>query len=165
MCKIWRSLAISLAALGSATSAQSQPAWPQKPVRLVIGFAAGTSVDVMSRLLAGPMAEFRHRHRGRDAGAYVIYLNLERFLQPDAFDVDGDFQKIRECFDCVNPTDRMASFRALFDVAEDLVNQNRPSIRRLGRELMGREYIEEDELIDWFATWPAKLNRSTLEIT
>lgn len=57
MCKTWRSVAVSLAALGSAATVQAQPAWPQKPVRLVIGFAAGTSVDVMSRLLAGPMAE------------------------------------------------------------------------------------------------------------
>lgn len=57
MVKHGRSIAITVAALGLASAACAQPNWPQKPVRLVIGFAAGTSVDVMSRLLAARMAE------------------------------------------------------------------------------------------------------------
>ena len=57
MIKHGRSIAITVAALGLASPACAQPNWPQKPVRLVIGFAAGTSVDVMSRLLAARMAE------------------------------------------------------------------------------------------------------------
>src|SRR5688572_26045426 len=57
MRKPWQSVAAAVAALGLTCSAAAQGAWPQKPVRLVIGFAAGTSVDVMARLAAGRMTE------------------------------------------------------------------------------------------------------------
>jgi len=47
------------AALGSATlPALSQaPAWPNKPVRFVVGFAAGGGTDVMARALAQTVGE------------------------------------------------------------------------------------------------------------
>jgi tripartite-type tricarboxylate transporter receptor subunit TctC len=57
MFKHWRSMAVSVVALSVPSGVVAQPSWPQKPVRLVIGFAAGTSVDVMSRVMAGRMAE------------------------------------------------------------------------------------------------------------
>jgi tripartite-type tricarboxylate transporter receptor subunit TctC len=49
--------ALALAGLVVGTPLWAQPAWPQKPVRLVIGFAAGTSVDVMARLAAARLQE------------------------------------------------------------------------------------------------------------
>ncbi|MEW6693581.1 MAG: tripartite tricarboxylate transporter substrate-binding protein [Pseudomonadota bacterium] len=48
------------AALLAATSpgvwAQG-PAWPQRPIKLVVGFPAGSSPDAMARTLSGPLAE------------------------------------------------------------------------------------------------------------
>lgn len=37
-------------------SAAAQPDWPQRPVRLVVGFPAGTSPDLIARALADPLA-------------------------------------------------------------------------------------------------------------
>jgi tripartite-type tricarboxylate transporter receptor subunit TctC len=39
-------------------SALAQPAYPDKPVRLVIGFPAGSATDIASRILAHKMSEF-----------------------------------------------------------------------------------------------------------
>ena len=38
-------------------SAQAQQAWPNKPVRLVVGFAAGGNTDVVARVLAARMQD------------------------------------------------------------------------------------------------------------
>ena len=43
-----------LAALG--VSAQSASTWPQRPVKLVVGFPPGSSPDLMARALADPLA-------------------------------------------------------------------------------------------------------------
>lgn len=52
--KRWLSLAL-LAAL--STSGQAQDAWPQKPLRLVQGFAAGGNADTIARIVAEPLSK------------------------------------------------------------------------------------------------------------
>src|SRR5262245_63005906 len=46
--------ALAMLATSSAALAQS---WPQRPVKLLIGFAAGGNIDVMGRLAAGRLSE------------------------------------------------------------------------------------------------------------
>ena len=55
-------LALAATAIGSAASidraaAQPAPAWPSKPIRLIVPFAAGGNVDLTARLVAPSMQE------------------------------------------------------------------------------------------------------------
>lgn len=52
-----RTWGLATAGLLIAPSTWAQSAWPQKPVRMLIGFAAGTSVDSMARLAAARLQE------------------------------------------------------------------------------------------------------------
>ena len=45
------------ASFATATTASAQPSYPAKPVRLVLGFPAGTNVDVLARPIAQRMTE------------------------------------------------------------------------------------------------------------
>lgn len=45
-------LACLLAAGAASAQSPSNPKWPEKPVRFYVGFAAGTSTDVVARLIA-----------------------------------------------------------------------------------------------------------------
>ncbi len=62
-------LALSLAALtgGISPSLHAQPTWPTKPVRLVVGYAAGGATDVLARLVALKL--------GEDLGKPVVVEN------------------------------------------------------------------------------------------
>ncbi len=49
-------LAAAALALG-VTSVLAQPAWPSKPLKMVVGFPAGSSPDLTARLLAEPLSQ------------------------------------------------------------------------------------------------------------
>jgi tripartite-type tricarboxylate transporter receptor subunit TctC len=57
MLAIVRLLALLSMALSAAIPAAAQAAWPEKPVRLVVGFTAGSATDVTARLFAQKFSE------------------------------------------------------------------------------------------------------------
>lgn len=58
MKKPWKILSLSLAlALPALAQAQSAAPWPAKPIRMIVGYPAGSSPDVQARLLAEPLAK------------------------------------------------------------------------------------------------------------
>ena len=57
---------IAAAGLALPAPAPAQPAWPDRPIRLVVPFAAGTSTDIIGRLVASQMA------RGLNGATVVV---------------------------------------------------------------------------------------------
>ena len=53
-----QTLGLALALVGSAAAVPSlaAEAWPTKPLRIIVGYASGSSPDVQARLLAEPLA-------------------------------------------------------------------------------------------------------------
>ena len=43
------------AVLLSLSTARAQSTWPERPMRLLVGYAPGGGVDIVARLLAEPM--------------------------------------------------------------------------------------------------------------
>ncbi|MEY4295144.1 MAG: putative extracytoplasmic binding receptor [Pseudomonadota bacterium] len=41
----------------ATAGAAPAPAWPTKPVRIIVGFPAGSSPDMLARLLTEPLAK------------------------------------------------------------------------------------------------------------
>lgn len=50
-------LAVAAVAVLAASGAASQATFPSKPVRVIIGFPAGSSTDVLGRALANKMGQ------------------------------------------------------------------------------------------------------------
>src|SRR3954468_3018815 len=50
-------LALTLALAASAAAARAQPAWPTKPIRILVGYAPGGSTDVTARIIAQALSE------------------------------------------------------------------------------------------------------------
>lgn len=65
-----RTLLLAAAALGLAatTSAQAQQAWPQRPITMIVPFAAGGPTDVVARIVGD--------HMGRTLGQQIVIENV-----------------------------------------------------------------------------------------
>ena len=50
-------LAFTFAIAGSAAAAQAQPAWPTKPIKILVGYAPGGSTDVTARIIGQALSE------------------------------------------------------------------------------------------------------------
>ncbi len=114
--------------------------------------------------VAGTLAEFRHRLRGRVKAAFTILDNAPSFLKKDAYDTDGDFARIRGTLQYIEAPDPLVTFRNLIGVCDEITHRNWSSIRALGRLLFERERMAEQDLIDWFEAHPAVPNRVPLTI-
>ena len=71
--------ALVLAALCAVAPAQAQTAWPAKPLRLIVGFSAGSTPDSVARLLAPLLTENLGQpvvveNRGGAGGAIAVEL-------------------------------------------------------------------------------------------
>jgi len=83
MTRLFKRLLVSLAValpLAQAAQAQAQPAWPAKPVRIIVPFAPGGTTDVVARLVGQKLGELwgqsvvieNHSGAGGNVGADLV---------------------------------------------------------------------------------------------
>lgn len=125
------------------------------PVATLHEFEWAADVE-MAILIAGPLAEFRHRHRSRLGAVLLCRQNADRFLMPDAFDTDGDFHTIRAIMADMSAADPEERLRSVIGVADLALAKNWPSVRRLSRHLLLRGQLDEAALQEWFSGHPPK---------
>ena len=58
--------------MASAPAALAQQAYPNKPVRLIVGFPAGTGPDIVARLLGQKLSELNYARKN-----LLCYLDLQ----------------------------------------------------------------------------------------
>ena len=54
---MWRLISLALALALFPAAAQAETAWPTKPIRILVGFAAGGSTDVTARIIGQALSE------------------------------------------------------------------------------------------------------------
>jgi len=80
--RAWLCAAASAAALCGLSPAQAQPAWPSKPIRMVVPFAAGGATDVLARVFIDRLQQrlgqtFTAENRG-GAGGQIAAAEYSR---------------------------------------------------------------------------------------
>lgn len=112
--------------------------------------------------VAGPLAEFWHPMRSRIGAALFTLSNADKFLTPDFFDVDGDFQRVWDSLAHVASPDPLGTLKRMIDIADKILATNWLSIRLLARRLFELGLFEIEELEQWFELHPARQYHHTL---
>lgn len=114
--------------------------------------------------LAGTLAEARYRQRSRAGAALFVSMNAESFLTPGAFDVDGDFERIRRTLDYIEAPNRQATFTCLVDTCDQVLAANWKAVNLLADELRRDSVLGPDAVETWFERHPAEPWRGDLGI-
>jgi tripartite-type tricarboxylate transporter receptor subunit TctC len=88
--RICRFVAVGLATLAAATTAQAQGKYPSSPVKILIGFGAGGGTDLLGRLVASKLAERLGQPvvvENRPGGGGVIALGAAANAAPDGYTI------------------------------------------------------------------------------
>jgi tripartite-type tricarboxylate transporter receptor subunit TctC len=88
MRKAWSQVLLPLAILGAIAPAVAAASWPSEPIILVVPFAAGGALDVVSRLVATPIGSAlggRIVVDNRAGAGGTIGLNLVSKARPDGY--------------------------------------------------------------------------------
>ncbi|MEO8132434.1 MAG: tripartite tricarboxylate transporter substrate binding protein [Betaproteobacteria bacterium] len=84
----FRSLAMALVGYLAGGLAAAQPAWPERPIQLVVPFPAGGGVDVIARPFAEMLGEQLHQPVvviPRDGAAGTIGMGVVGNARPDGY--------------------------------------------------------------------------------
>jgi len=112
------SMAASIAALTTAAPSVAQD-YPSKPIRVIVGYPAGTTTDTAARLLTKPMQELLRQpiivepRPGANGG---IGGNAAKTAQPDGYSIFfGSVTNLTAIFTKNNPVDASTDFTPISD--------------------------------------------------
>ncbi|MBD0270572.1 MAG: tripartite tricarboxylate transporter substrate binding protein [Acetobacteraceae bacterium] len=107
-------------AAGPAAAQQTQPPWPQRPVRVVIPYAPGGGADTVGRILFGKLGELLDANfviENRGGGAGTIGAAVAAQAAPDGYTVLHDATALSvnpALFEGRLPYDTARAFRPVF---------------------------------------------------
>lgn len=105
--------------------------------------------------MAGPVAEFRYRHRSRSAGLRSTLALIPAVLSPIRDNIDGDFSRVRMVVEALEPENEHDFVAALVRAADAIVSSDWRQIGLLAHRLAQTGTLGEDEIVEWFARHPA----------
>jgi len=100
-------LAAAVASAAFGSSAQSQPAYPTKPIELVVSSGAGGGADVSARLLANYLSKKKGitiNVVNKTGGGFIIGMNYVLTSPPDGYTMMADAHAFASLLPIVSPS-------------------------------------------------------------
>lgn len=159
-----RRLLLTLGALGallgaSAIPALAQPAWPGKPVRIIVPAPAGSSLDIIARLLADKLKDRWGQPvvvENKPGAGGMLGVDVAAKAAPDGHTLAVGF----------NGPIAFAPFmyrKTPYDPAKDLtpivMTTSQPNVLAVGAHVPAKTV---KEFVEWAKARPGKLNYSSL---
>jgi tripartite-type tricarboxylate transporter receptor subunit TctC len=133
--------------------ARSQAAWPQRPVRLIVPFAAGGNIDVMGRLMAARLSEAMGAQiivENRVGGGGIVAMESVARAAPDGYTLLWASTNVMS----IVPNTGKVSYDPIKDYAPISMLGTSPQVLLVNAKSPAKNVAE---FVAWVKAQPAKL--------